>query len=88
MDDGLRNLLDQMQAVAVLLFHLFHGTNSPAKVRQLGQFLLDCLQPFMSLPVSDLGLCVIAALLPILAIQFLQVSDFSAETPNLFPKHG
>jgi hypothetical protein len=50
--------------------------------------LLDCLQAFMPLAMSDLGLYFIAALLPILVIQFLKVSNLSPKTPNLFPKHG
>ncbi len=76
-----------MQTDTVLLFHLLDGTNSSAKVSELGEFLLDCLQPFMPLAVSDLRLCFISALTPILVIQFLKVSDLNAETPDLFPKH-
>jgi hypothetical protein len=32
-----------MQTGAVLLFHLFHGTNSSAKISELEEFLLDFL---------------------------------------------
>jgi len=30
-----------MQSRAVLFLHLFHGTNPPAKISELGQFLLN-----------------------------------------------
>ena len=71
----------------MLLFHLFDRADSSAKVGQLGQFLLDGLQPFMPLAMCNLGLCVPSALTPIFMIQFLEVSDLDAETANLFPKH-
>ena len=41
----------------------------------------------MPLAVSDLGLCVISASKPISVVQFLELRDLGAETPNLFAKH-
>lgn len=76
-----------MHAVAVLLFHLLHGTNSPAQLGELGQFLLNGLQPFMPLTVRHLGLDFIPALTPVFIVHFLKVSDLFTEPPDLFPKH-
>jgi hypothetical protein len=84
---GLRSLLDEMQPGAVLLFHLFHRVNSSAKSSELGEFVLDCLQPFLPLAMSNLSLCFVSAFTPILVIQLLKMSDLDAETPNLFPEH-
>jgi hypothetical protein len=75
-----------MQTITVLLFHLRDRANAPAKVCNLGQLLLDCLQPFMPLAMRNLGPCVTSALTPIFVIQFLKVSDLVTETANLFPK--
>ena len=80
-----------MQPGAVLFFPLFDRENSSAKVNELDQFLLDFLQPFMPLAVSDLSLGSIAALTtrtPILIIQFFKVCDLVAKTLDLFAKHG
>jgi hypothetical protein len=52
-----------------------------------GKLLLDCLQPFMPLAVSDLGLRLIRPLKPIFLIQLVNVSDLSTQTRDLFPKH-
>ncbi len=83
----LRRLLSKMQPRTVLFFPLFDGENSPAKTRQLYQFLLDCLKPFLPLAVSDMSLCVVVALTPILFIRFFELSDLVAETADLFAKH-
>jgi hypothetical protein len=86
----LRRILDQMQPGAVLFFPLFDRENSSAKVNELDQFLLDFLQPFKPLAVSDLCLCFISALTPrtsILVIQFFKVCDLVAKTLDLFAKH-
>jgi hypothetical protein len=84
--DELGSLLGGMQTVAVLLFDLCDRANASAKVGNLGQLLLDCLQPFMPLAMGNVGLCVTSALTPIFMIQFLKVSDLLTETANLFPK--
>ena len=79
-----------MQPGAVLFFPLFDRENSSAKVNELDQFLLDFLQPFMPLAVSDLSLGSIAALTPrtpILIIQPFKVCDLVAKTLDLFAKH-
>ncbi len=44
-----------MKSRTVLFLHLLGGNNSAAKVGELQKFLLDCLQPFIPLLVSDLG---------------------------------
>jgi hypothetical protein len=78
-----------MQPRAVLFFPLFDRQNSSAKVSELGEFLLDGLQPFMPLAVSDLSLCFILTPTPrkpILIVQLLKVCDLVAETPDLFAK--
>jgi hypothetical protein len=75
---GLQNLLDAMQSGAVLCFPLFDRENSWAKVNELDQFLLDFLQPFVPLAVSDLSLGSIAALTPrtpILMVHVYQNTD-------------
>ena len=46
-----------MQPGTVLFLHLFGRDNSTAKVCQLPKFLLDLLQPFIPLSVSDLSRC-------------------------------
>ena len=56
---GLRSLflLDETQTGTILFFHLLNRKNPAAKISDLGKFLLDCLQPFMPLAVSNLSLC-------------------------------
>jgi len=61
-------LLDEMQPRAVLFFHFFCRNNSAAKVCELHKLLLDCLQPFSPLSVSDLSICSIPAVTPKLLI--------------------
>ena len=76
-----------MQPRAMLFFNLFDRYNFASKASELGQFLLNCLQPFLPLTVSDLGFWSILVAKPILFIQLVNVSDFRPETPNLFPKN-
>jgi hypothetical protein len=79
-----------MQPGTVLFFPLFDRQNSSAKVSELGEFLLDGLEPFMPLTVGGLGLCFISAptpSTPIVVVQLLKVCDLVAETPDLFAKH-
>jgi hypothetical protein len=76
-----------MQTGEVLSFPLFHRENSSAKVSELAEFLLDGLEPFMPLAVSDLSRCFAVALTPILIVQFLKVCDLGAEMPDFFTKN-
>ena len=61
-------LLDQMHPRAVLFLHLFCRDNSAAKVCELHKLLLDRLQPFSPLSVSDLSIGPIRAVTPKLLI--------------------
>jgi hypothetical protein len=81
----LRNLLHGMKAGPVLLLRLFYGTNLSAKGSELAKFLLDCLQTFMPLAVSDLSIGLIPAFSPILLVQPLNLRNLQTETPDLFP---
>jgi hypothetical protein len=83
----LRSLLGWMQPGAVLLFHLLHRKNFAAKARELDEFLLNCLQSFLPLAVSYLSLPAISTLQSILLGQFLNLSNLSTQTTNLFPKN-
>ena len=67
--------------------HLFDGTNSPAKVGNFYQFLLDGFQPLMSLAIRNLSLRIISAAPSILFILLLQLCDFGTESGNFFAKH-
>lgn len=71
----------------MLVFHLFNRENLAAKTSELGKFLLNCLQPFLPLAVSNLGLGSIPISKAILIIQFLNLSDLRTETPYLFTKN-
>jgi hypothetical protein len=74
----------------MLFLALFERDDFVAEVCELSQFMLDFLQPFLSLSMSDLGLDLVAALVPrpsVLGMQFHKVSDLAAETRNLFAKH-
>ena len=73
----------------MLLFPLFDRENSSAKASELDQFLLDFLQPFLPLAVSDLSLfvCSISTVKAILVVQFLKGCDLVAEAADLFAKH-
>jgi hypothetical protein len=85
--ENLRRLLSEMQPRSVLFFPLFDRENSSAKASELDEFLLDCLKPFLPLAVSDMSLCIVVALTPILFIQFFELSDLVTETADLFAKH-
>ena len=61
-------LLDEMQPRAVLFPHLFCRDNFATKVGKSNKLLLDGLQAFIPLSVSDLSLCSIPALAPKLRI--------------------
>ncbi len=70
----------------MLFLHLFYRANSPAKVGQLAEFLLNCLQPLVPLAVSNLSLDVISARTSILIVRLLNLSDLRAETSDFFTK--
>ncbi len=76
-----------MQTGAVLLLHLFYGTDLPAQAGELGEFLLDPLQPFMPLAVSDMSIGIVSVLTAILLVQLLDFSNLSPETPDLCPQN-
>lgn len=76
-----------MQSGAMFLFHLFHRKNLAAKTGELGKFLLNRLQPFMPLTVSELGFRFIPLSEPILMVHLLNVSDLCTKTAYLFPKN-
>ena len=80
-------MLYQVHAVAVFFFHLFDRVDLAAEVGQLGKFLLNGLQPFVSLAVRDLGFRTIATLQAILLVRVLNLCDLHSETPDLFPKN-
>lgn len=53
----------------------------------MDEFLLDFLEAFLSLAVSDLSFRAVAAAKAILLIQLLNMGDFVAKTPNFFSKN-
>ena len=57
-----------MQPGAVFFLHLFCRNNPAAKVCELNKLMLDCLQPFIPLFVSDLKIYSIPAVVPKLLI--------------------
>jgi len=76
-----------VQPGAVLFFHFFDRKNSAPKTSDLGEFLLDFLQPFLPPAVSNFSFPAIAALKAKLLVQCLDFSDLGTETPNLFSKN-
>jgi len=80
-------LLDQMQPGTVLLLHLFGRDYSAAKVCQLHQLLLDSLQPFIPLSVSDLSRGSIPTVAPKLLVCLLNGSNLFPQPPNLVPQN-
>lgn len=77
-----------MQASAGLLAYLIHGHNGAAQRSHTPEFLLDFLQPFMPLPVSNLVRGCITLSLPVLLVQFMNLSDFSSQAHDFFLKDG
>jgi len=71
----------------VLVFSLLNRKDLLAEVRHLKKFLLNLLQAFLALAVSDLGLCRVRGAKAILLVQFLKVSDLLAKTPDFFSKN-
>lgn len=76
-----------MQAGAVFFFHLFDRNYFLAESRKLSEFLLDFLQTFMPLTVSDLVLGGMPASQSILHIQLSNLGNFRPQTPYFFPKN-
>ena len=76
-------MFDQFQAGTVLFADLAGRMYGATKIRQADQFLLDPLQPFMSLPVSNLGAGSIVFLKPVLLVHFVDLGDLRPETPDL-----
>lgn len=73
-----------MQTGTGLFSSLIYRNNGAAKRRQPGQFLLDILEPFMPLPVSDLVHGCVALFKPILLVQLMNLSDLLPQTPDLY----
>lgn len=71
----------------MLFLHLLNGTNSFAKTSKSGEFLLDFLQPLLSLAVGKVGMRVRSGLTAILCVQFLKLCDFGPKAGNLFAKN-
>jgi hypothetical protein len=61
--------------------------NLPTKASEFGQFLLNFLQPFMSLAVGDLRLLFTRAALSVCLIQLMETSNFGSETCDFFQKN-
>ena len=68
----------------MFLFSLLHGEDATAKASELGQFLLDLLQAFQSLTVSDLSFLLVATVIPVLVVQFFDLRNLAAEACDLF----
>ena len=75
-----------MKPRTVFFFSLFDRKNSTVKASELGQFLLNLLQAFKPLAVSDLSLLLVATVMPILVVQFFDLCDLVAEADDLFKK--
>jgi len=71
----------------MLFPHLLNRKSSVTELGDLDKFLLNLLQSFLPVAVSDVGFCSLLASKPILFIQLLNVSDFRPKTRNLFPKN-
>jgi hypothetical protein len=76
-----------MEAGTVLVLSLLDRKDLLAEVRHLKKFLLNLLQAFLPLAVSDLGLSRVRGAEAILCVQLLKVSDLLAKTPDFFSKN-
>jgi hypothetical protein len=76
-----------MQPGTVLFLHLFGRDNSAAQVGQLPKLLLDLLQPFIPLPMSDLSRGSIPTGAPKLLVCLLNGSNLFPQPPNLLPQN-
>ena len=68
----------------MLYLHLFNGTKSSAKTSDLGEFLLDFLQPILTLAVSKVVLRVGPGLTAIPLVQFLKLHDLNTQGQQPF----
>lgn len=76
-----------MQPGAMLFFHLFNRNDFTTQARQLGELLLDFLQPFLPQAVRDLRLCAIAAMKPVFFVLPLNLRNLDAQIPDLTPQN-
>ena len=68
----------------MLFLYLFNRTESSAKTSDLGEFLLDFLQPILPLAVSKVVSRVGPGLTAISLVQFLKLHDLNTQSSNLF----
>lgn len=72
----------------MLFLHLLNRPNSPAKIGNFYELLLDCFQPLVPVGVGNLGLRVITAVATsVLVVQLLQLGDLGTETGDFVAKH-
>ena len=69
-------MLHQLQTIAVFFTSLVYRDDGPSQRCQLAQFLLDILEPFMSLSVRYLVQGSITLLTTILFVQLVNLGDF------------
>ncbi len=81
-------MLHHLQPGAIFFSSLIDRHNRPSQRRQLTQFFLDILQPFVPLSVRDLVHGAIALLPPILFILLLNLGDFRPQTHDLVLKNS
>lgn len=70
----------------MLLLDLFYRLHLPTKTGQLRKLLLNGLQPFDPLPMSDLRIGSVRVYKAVLLVKLLNFSDLRTETRNLFPQ--
>ena len=71
----------------MFFLHLLRRNNSAPKVCQLNKLMLNRLQPFISLSVSDLNFGSTLALTPKPLVRFLNLGNLKSEAPNLVAKN-
>src|SRR5437764_6376191 len=76
-----------MQPGTVLFLHLFNRLHLAAEACKLRKLLLDGLQPFMPLPMSELRLGSVRTCPAILLVQFLDLGNLGTKPPDLFSKN-
>jgi hypothetical protein len=81
-------LLRWMQPGAVLFSHSFGRNHLASKIGESNQLLLDSLQTFVPLSVSNLGLNCFTAAASKLLISLLNVSDLFSQSRNLVSKNN
>jgi len=58
-----------------LFLHLFHGLHFATETCELSKLLLNALQPFVSLSVSELGFCSVLTSPAILLVQIFDLGN-------------